>query len=247
MRRTLWHWIVSAALISACADVQAQSNGYGQSSGQSTFRDGTRYTDYGLFEFPFRPYRIKFSGRAWFQDQGERIIIAPGHERERGGILHRLLEVDCGRQSIAIPLEPGPPNLRSVAAGRDDSVLGVIVESGYPEKPQTLVSLLDGSAGVYSTNAGRISYAGRDVNSTSAATNLLAKAGSLRSAFTKVTEFPFPQKAHTKFYIVTPFEVLTAEVDEQALRIGEHPLSPLFQAAERLIAELRANRAAGDY
>jgi len=54
-------------------------------------------------------------------------------------------------------------------------------------------------------------------------------------------EFPLPQKARTRFYLITPKGVLTTEAKEDDLGNGRHPISPLFHTAHELITQIRLN------
>jgi len=238
MKQEICRGILSAAAVAACVDAQAQSNVYCA----GIYASGTTYWNYGSFDFPSPPYHLILSGRDWYQDAHGFVIINAGHEMEKGGILHRVLEVGCGSESFTIPFEPGATNLQLVGAPGYHSVLALVMETGYPERPVTLIAVLDGSVGLYSTNGGSMIREGQNSKLNLGVSKLVAEAGEFRSACTIVREFPLPQKAYTRFYIITPCEVLTAQVEEQALRAGEHRLSPLFQAAQDLIAQMHVAR-----
>jgi hypothetical protein len=119
------------------------------------------------------------------------------------------------------------------------------METGYPERPATLTAILDGSAGLYLTNGGRIIREGQNPKSSAAARKLLAQAAEVRSDFAVAREFPFAQKWRTRFYIITWNGVLTSDAEEAVLRTGEHRMSALFKAAQTLLAELQLGQEKG--
>ena len=93
-------------------------------------------------------------------------------------------------------------------------VLAVAMETGYPEAIATLVAVMDGSASLYFSNGGGIIGAGGNPEPNAAARKLVAKASEFKSVCAATTVFPLPQKAHTRFYIITPNGVLTSEAKE---------------------------------
>jgi hypothetical protein len=113
------------------------------------------------------------------------------------------------------------------------------METGYAEAVATLLGVTDGSASLYFSNGGGIIGAGEKPEPNAAARKLVAKAAEFESALSVAKDFPLPQRAHTRFYIVTRTGVLTAEAMENDLGSGRHGLSPLFHAAHKLITEIR--------
>ncbi len=223
--------LTAAALVAAVIHTQAQSNVYavGIHSG------GTTYWQYFSSDSPVPPKHLKFSGRWWYEDGHGLHIINTGHEIEMGGILHRSLDIECGSESFTVLLEPGPTNLQAVAA---HSVLAVVMETGFPGRPTTLIATVDGSAGLYSTNQGKLAREDENQNLKSAAERLVAKAGELKSTCAMVKEFPLPEKAHTRFYIITSYEVYEADAQDHALLAPKHQMHPIFQAAHELITQI---------
>jgi len=57
---------------------------------------------------------------------------------------------------------------------------------------------------LYFSNGGGIIGAGENPGPSAAARKLVTKAAEFRSACTLTTEFPLPQNAHARFYLVTP-------------------------------------------
>lgn len=233
MRRILFGGILTAAALAAgVIHAQTQSNVYSVGIHSA----GTTYWQYFSFDSPLPPKHIKFSGRDWYENERGLHIINRGYEKEMGGILHRSLDVECGSESFNVLLEPASTNLQAIGP---HSVLGVVMETGYPEKPVTLIATVDGSAGLYSTNGGRFTRERENQNLKSAAEKLVARANKLKSTCDTVKEFPLPVKAHTRFYIVTAYEVYEADAQDHALLASRHQMCPIFQAGQELIAQLQ--------
>jgi hypothetical protein len=117
------------------------------------------------------------------------LIIDAGHEKERGGIFHRTLDVECASESFTIPLEPVPPKQEAMNAPSDHAVMAVVVETGYPKATTTLMAVFDGSAGLYFTNGARMIREDQNPKSPSAARRLVVKAADFQSACTLANEF----------------------------------------------------------
>jgi hypothetical protein len=232
MKRAHCIVILSAAVVAASADAQIHSNVYslGIHSG------GTTYWGRCSLAFAHPPYKYKLSERAWCEDANGLHIMGIGRKPE-GAILHRALDVECGSESFTVTLEPVSSKPELVGAPADQSVLALVVEAGYP--PVTLTATLDGSAGLYSTNGGRMIRAGRDPQLNAPVRKLMAMAAAARTACATAKELPPLQAAHSRFYVITSYEVLTAEAEVDALAAGGHRLSPLYEAAQGLIAQLR--------
>jgi hypothetical protein len=126
-----------------------------------------------------------------------------------------------------------------LGASTTEAVLAVMMETGYPEAVATLVAVMDGSASLYFSNGGGIIGAGQSSAPNAAARMVVAKAADFRAACTLTNEFPLPQKAYTRFYIITPNGILTTEAKEDDLGNGRHWMSPLFRAAHELITLMR--------
>jgi hypothetical protein len=126
-----------------------------------------------------------------------------------------------------------------LGAPTNQAVLALVMETGYPEAVATLVAVMDGSASLYFSNGGGIIGAGKNPGPNAAARNLVAKAAGFRSACALTQEFPLPPRAHTRFYLVTPKGVLTAEAKADDLGNGRNRISPLFHAAHELITQIR--------
>lgn len=126
-----------------------------------------------------------------------------------------------------------------LGAPKNQAVLAVVMETGYPEAVVTLVAVMDGSASLYFSNGGGIIGAGENAEPKAAARKVVTKAAEFRSACTHTKEFPLPRKSFTRFYIITPEGVLTSEAKEDDLGNGRHRMSQLFHTAQELITQIR--------
>jgi hypothetical protein len=81
----------------------AQSNVYSL----AVYSGGTSYADLCSLAFPFPPYQYQISERSWYEDANGLTIIDLGHERARGGMLQRVIEVKCGSNSFSMRLDSG--------------------------------------------------------------------------------------------------------------------------------------------
>ena len=117
-------------------------------------------------------------------------------------------------------------------------VLAVVMETGYPEAVATLVAVIDGSASLYFSNGGGIIGAGDNPEPNQAAKKLVAEAAGFLKGCPPTKVFPLPKKANTRFFLVTPKGILTAEAKEDDLGNDQHRLSPLFHVAHELITQI---------
>lgn len=126
-----------------------------------------------------------------------------------------------------------------VGATKEDKVIAVVMETGYPEAVATLVSVIDGAASLYFSSGGGIIGGGQNERPKAASKKLIRMTGSFLKNMTKVGNSPLPRKGFTRFYVVTPDGLLTIEAKEDDLGEGRHALSPLFHAAHGLMTEIR--------
>lgn len=147
---------------------------------------------------------------------------------------YKTADVYDGLRKQILDLKP-----EQLGASATEAVLAVMMETGYPEAVATLVAVIDGSASLYFSNGGGIIGAGEGTEPNAAARGLVAKAADFRAACTLTNEFPLPEKAYTRFYIITPKEILTSEAKEDDLGNGRHRMSPLFHTAQELITHMR--------
>jgi hypothetical protein len=235
MNRRLCKGILCATTVAACAVAQAQSNIYSV----GIFSAGTTYFNLCSLAFPSPPYQFTLQERSWYQTADGLHIINFGREREDGGIFQRVLEVGCGSESFTVRLDPCPPGAEAWCGAAEHPIRAVVIAGGDLPNGPKLVVLLDGSAGFYSTNGGRMIREGQNPELNSAARKLVVDATQIWSACTITTNFSVPEKEHTRFYLITHNEILTCEAAEELLAAGRHRASSLYVAAQSLAAKIR--------
>jgi hypothetical protein len=129
--------------------------------------------------------------------------------------------------------------LTAKAAGANEQVFGVIMETGYPEAVVTLVALSDGTASLYFSNGGGMLGLGQHEGPAVAARSLVSFAAHNSEGLEPASDTPLPKPGFTRFYVLTQRGTLTAEAREVDLGENRHLLSPLFYAAQELITEMR--------
>ncbi len=88
--------------MAACANMRGQSNVYSV----AIYAGGTSYLELCSVSLPYSPYRYKLTQRSWYEDANGLTIIDSGHERARGGVLQRSIDVECGSESFSIRIDP---------------------------------------------------------------------------------------------------------------------------------------------
>jgi hypothetical protein len=123
--------------------------------------------------------------------------------------------------------------------GRDDPILALLMETGYPEGAATLVAVADGTTSLYLSSGGGVIGAGGHAAVAEASRRWRDAAVDLLPALAPVEEPPTPGDGITQFVAVTPGGLRGAAEREQELGGGRHPLSPLFYAGQDVITQIR--------
>jgi hypothetical protein len=118
-------------------------------------------------------------------------------------------------------------------------VLGVVMDTRYPEAVMTLVGLADGTTSLYFSNGGGMIGGGEHPRVAAATQRLVDVAARFLGVLSPASEFPLPPKGITQLTAVTPSGNASASAPERELGAGEHELSELFYAAQDVITELR--------
>ena len=118
-------------------------------------------------------------------------------------------------------------------------ILGVVMETGYPEAIVTLVAIADGTVSLYFSNGGGMIGLGGHEGPRTAGLSLIAKAASYLGSMTPAASHPLPAKGMTQFIVLTRSGTLTAGALEADLGNNSHELSPLFHAAHEVITQAR--------
>lgn len=115
----------------------------------------------------------------------------------------------------------------------------IIMETGMEDGCYTLVAVADGSASLYFSKGGGIIGGGQHPEVAAAAKAFLDLSKNFDGQLTSVTQYPLPQPAMTRFYIIKKESTLTGEFKEDDLGNGRLPLSPLFHKGHELITVIR--------
>jgi hypothetical protein len=143
-------------------------------------------------------------------------------------------------RDMVLTLEPGKAGIAPSAQA--PNVWGVLMESGWPEGVSTLVALADGTTSLYfSGGGGLIGYGTQEVVAV-ASRALVARAEDCLGLLSPATTFPLPAAGHAAFHVLTFGPAFTAEVAEEELLSGRHPLTPLYFAAHEVIARMRLDQ-----
>ena len=119
-------FVIVSLVASFCCHAQVYS--------VAIFSGGTSYQQLCSIDLPFPPYHCKVTQRSRYEDTDGLVIIGVGHEKERGGIPCRYLDVECGSESFTVWLDRAPPKrARELAAqsAERERRLKALLDSGY--------------------------------------------------------------------------------------------------------------------
>jgi hypothetical protein len=117
--------------------------------------------------------------------------------------------------------------------------IAIIMETGLKDGCFTLVAVSDGTASLYFSNGGGMIGAGEDPECAKIAKSLLQFSREFDDKLIKVSEYPLPKPDMTRFYVIKPGVILSAEFMDDELGNNKLPLSPLFHKGHELITAIR--------
>ena len=116
---------------------------------------------------------------------------------------------------------------------------GVVMDTGYPKAVATVMSMADGSASIYiSSGGGHIGGQSRPAVR-KAAVAFVESATANLDKLNPALQHPLPAVGQTRFYVLTPEGLFSAEAVEKELGENRHELSPLFYAGQEVITQFR--------
>jgi hypothetical protein len=118
-------------------------------------------------------------------------------------------------------------------------VWGVILDMGFDKALVTLVALTDGTTSLYTGTGGGVIGAGGHATVRKATADLLAVAEANLDKLAVIQSFPFPAVGEVRFYARTFTDTRGAGAADSTLASPEHPLFPLFRAAQAVITAVR--------
>ena len=151
---------------------------------------------------------------------------------------YEIADIYAGLRNNVLQLKPDE-------IGQTDAdqstVIAILMEIGHPEVVATLVAIADGTASLYISNGGAILGSGQHepVREVSAEFLALAQVYVSRSTLSPTKTFPFPQKEHVRFYLVTQGGTYTLEAPEDDLLYQRHAWSDLFHKGHKLFTAIR--------
>ncbi len=135
-------------------------------------------------------------------------------------------------------------------------VFGIVMDMSVSNALVTLVAFVDGTSSLYFGTGGGVIGAGEHEPVRRASVDLLSQAQHDLSRFAPVTEYPLPQTRVVSFYVRTYSNVRWAAAPEAGLIGGPllaiasalgwrtpHALTPVFIAANKVIAAIRESSA----
>jgi len=131
--------------------------------------------------------------------------------------------------------DPLPEAVSLIAPGT--SVWGVLMETGDPQGPVTLLTIGDGTASLYFPTGSDVLGAVAHAAVRAATTALLVTASAMRSVLSSTQSTDFPGRDQVRFFVLTVNGVPTAEGNEQSLGRGAGPLSAIFRAGQAVISQ----------
>jgi len=121
----------------------------------------------------------------------------------------------------------------------DETVYGILMETGYPKAIVSLVAFGEGSVSLYFSNGGGLIGIGQHEKANRLCLELIKSANSYLSLSSPTTKFDLPSEGQTVFYFLTYDGPKKYIEREEVLGNGKSDLSPLFYKAQELITEAR--------
>jgi hypothetical protein len=152
----------------------------------------------------------------------------PADEADAGGVLQQLRAQALFARADSIGIRP--------ASG---AAWAVIMDSAYEGGCVSLVSLADGSTSIYFSTGGGIIGAGDRKTVAAASIAFVRAADSALDLLRPAESTDHPPAGYSRFFVRTDSALLSADALEPELGEGAHALSPLFYAAQDVIAAVR--------
>ena len=144
--------------------------------------------------------------------------------------------------------ENSGPALRNAALTAPPSRFGatkphqpfaVVMDVADQKGVTSVLATASGDASLYLSTGGAITNGIRNEYVRHAAGELVGIAAKHVSQLKKATNFDYPHTGNVSFFVRTPEGTFTETVPESELRGQKHPLSPVYDAGQKVISELR--------
>ena len=141
-------------------------------------------------------------------------------------------------------LNPAAVGLAAAVTGRP--LWGALLELGYPAGTATLVCLADGTTSLYTDGGFGVIGGGAHEPVVAANGAFLTAVEERLDHFVTETDAPVPRTHRVILRALTYTGRRRADVPEELLGRGQHPLSPAFRAGHEVISALRTIPPHGD-
>lgn len=117
---------------------------------------------------------------------------------------------------------------------------GAVVDWGITKGTATVVAFSDGHASIYLSSGGGF-LGGADSHEAirTAGKEMVAVAAECQPSSKGTSTYPLPKQGEVNFYFLTDAGTYLTTVSEETLRSRSSPLSKLFDAVQKVIAEYR--------
>jgi len=118
-------------------------------------------------------------------------------------------------------------------------VYGLLVDWNIGDQTASILAMKDGTASLYTTSSFGIIGGQGNERVRVAAERCARLAGAYYYKARPAKDFPYPGPGQVYFYLLTFEGVRLCIADERMLKKGKDPYSPLFDAAQAVLMELR--------
>lgn len=132
----------------------------------------------------------------------------------------------------------GLPAVEVAGLPEERQLLAAVMDMALPEAVATLVGIADGSTSLYFSTGGGVIGAGQREQVRAATERWLDACIPAADQFVPVVDPPLPEPGTVQFVLVTRVGVAHAVAREDALG-PEHPLWPVYAAAQEVITQVR--------
>jgi hypothetical protein len=133
-----------------------------------------------------------------------------------------------------------PAQLKLAPTAELPHVWAAFMEMSVADSVASLLAVADGASSLYFGTGGGIIGAGKHPQVRAANRRLLAALDAALMSLPPVADFALPDPGRVRFAVMTFEGKRGADVSEEELKAGAHPLSKSFIAGHELIAYLRA-------
>jgi hypothetical protein len=136
----------------------------------------------------------------------------------------RLLALSVPAEELEVPAQAG--------------VWAVIMELAVDAETATIVAMADGTASLY-VSSGFGVIGGRDHSRVREAAQRMVASAPHAVGVPVSDEYPKPSAGAVRFYFREDGTTRTIEIEEEAIRLDDHPLHELFVLGHELLSEIR--------